>query len=84
MSIFELTLEDTLARKNSNKIWFFARLFVPLSPILRNRYLGLTGFDSGLRWYVSTRRLVGSLLNLSQRTINWRKQVRSRCLIEVQ
>ena len=30
MSIFELTLEDTLARKNSNKIWFFARLFVPL------------------------------------------------------
>ena len=30
MSIFELTLEDTLARKNSNKIWFFARLFVSL------------------------------------------------------
>ena len=37
MSIFELTLEDTLARKNSNKIWFFARLFVPLSPIYRKK-----------------------------------------------
>ena len=45
-------------------------------------HLGLTGFDSGLRWYVSTRRLLGSLLNLSQGKINWRKKLRSRCLIE--
>ena len=30
MSIFELTLEDTLVRKNSNKIWFFTCLFVSL------------------------------------------------------
>ena len=46
--------------------------------------LGLTGFDSGQEWYVSTRRLVGYLLNPSEQKINWRKQLRSRCLIEVQ
>ena len=35
--------------------------------------LGLTGFDSGLRWYVSTRRLVGSLHNPRQQKINWQQ-----------
>ena len=45
--------------------------------------LGLTGFDGEMKWYVSTRRLVGSLLNMSQRKINWQQRVCSRCLIEV-
>ena len=31
------TLEDTHTRKNSNKIWFFARLFVSL-PTKRTDY----------------------------------------------
>ena len=43
---------------------------------------GLTGFDSGLEWYVSTRSVVCWLLNLSGHKFIWRKQVRSRCLIE--
>src|SRR3712207_6345796 len=47
-------------------------------------FMGLFGFDSGMKWYVSTRRLVGYLLNLSGQKINWRKQLRSRCLIEAQ
>ena len=46
--------------------------------------LGLTGFDSGSKWYVSTRSLDGQLLNLSDQEFNWRKQLRSRCLIEAQ
>ena len=45
---------------------------------------GLTGFDSGLEWYVSTRSVVCLLLNLSGHKFIWRKQIRSRCLIEVQ
>ncbi len=51
------------------------------------RYLytmGLYGFDGKTKWYVSMRSVGGWLLNLSYRTINWRKQLRSRCLIEVQ
>ncbi len=46
--------------------------------------LGLTGFDGEMKWYVSTRRLLGSLHNLNQEKFNWRNKVRSRCLIEVQ
>ena len=43
---------------------------------------GLTGFDGEMKWYVSTRSLDYSLLNQSSQKINWRKQLRSRCLIE--
>jgi len=46
--------------------------------------MGLFGFDGKTRWYVSTRSIVDWLLNLSYRKINWRKQLRSRCLTEVQ
>jgi len=35
--------------------------------------MGLTGFDGEMKWYVSTRRLVGYLLNLSQQKINWQQ-----------
>ncbi len=52
-----------------------------LQSIYQN-LMGLTGFDSGSKWYVSTRSLVGYLLNQSGQKINWRKQIRSRCLIE--
>ena len=45
---------------------------------------GLTGFDGEMKWYVSTRSVVSLLLNISYQTINWRKQLRSRCLTEVQ
>ena len=31
--------------------------------------LGLTGFDGKMRWYVSMRRLVGYLLNLSEQKL---------------
>ena len=34
-------------------------------------YPGVTGFDGKSRWYVSTRRLVGYLLKLSELKINW-------------
>ena len=40
---------------------------------LRLFVLGLTGFDGEMKWYVSTRRLVGSLHNLSQRKFNWQQ-----------
>ena len=46
--------------------------------------LGLTGFDSKMRWYVSMRSDDCGLLNHVGRKINWRNKVRSRCLIEVQ
>ena len=45
---------------------------------------GLNGFDSGMKWYVSTRSFGSRLLNISYQQINWRKQLRSRCLTEVQ
>ena len=44
---------------------------------------GLTGFDSGMKWYVSTRSVGGWLHNPSYRQFNWRKKLRSRCLTEV-
>ena len=31
--------------------------------------LGLTGFDGEMKWYISTRRLVGYLLNLSEQKL---------------
>ena len=43
------------------------------SSYLRLFVLGLTGFDGEMKWYVSTRRLVGSLHNLSQRKFNWQQ-----------
>jgi len=46
--------------------------------------MGLFGFDGKTKWYVSTRSVVSLLLNISYQTINWRKQLRSRCLTEVQ
>ena len=52
--------------------------------ILRQFISGLTGFDGEMKWYVSTRSLDYSLLNQSSQKINWRKQLRSRCLIEAQ
>ena len=45
---------------------------------------GLTGFDSGLEWYVSMRSVVCWLPNPNGQKFNWRKQLRSRCLIEAQ
>ena len=36
-------------------------------------YLGLTGFDSGLDWYVSTRSVGCLLLNISGQKINWQQ-----------
>ena len=46
--------------------------------------LGLTGFDSKMRWYVSMRSDGCGLPNHVGRKINWRNTLRSRCLIEVQ
>ena len=43
------------------------------SRITRISYPGVTGFDGKSRWYVSTRRLVGYLLKLSERKINWQQ-----------
>ena len=45
---------------------------------------GLTGFDSGMKWYVSTRSVGGWLHNPSYQQFNWRKKLRSRCLTEAQ
>ncbi len=49
-----------------------------------NSNKGLTGFDSGLEWYVSMRSVVCWLPNPNGHKFNWRKQLRSRCLIEAQ
>ncbi len=48
------------------------------------RIMGLTGFDSKLRWYVSMRSDGCILHNPFGQKINWQQQVCSRCLIEVQ
>ena len=44
---------------------------------------GMTGFDSKMMWYVSMQRVDAPLFNIRHQTINWRKSLRSRCLIEV-
>ena len=46
--------------------------------------MGLTGFDSGQKWYVSMQCVDDWHLNPSCQRIIWRKQLRSRCVIEVQ
>jgi len=46
-----------------------------------SQIMGLIGFDSGLRWYVSMRSFVAWLLNIRHQQIIWRKFLRSRCLI---
>ena len=46
-------------------------------------HLGLTGFDSRMRWYVSMRSEDCVLHNQAGRKINWQQWVCSRCLIEV-
>ena len=43
------------------------------SSYLRLFVLGLTGFDGEMKWYVSTRRLVGYLLKPSEQKINWQQ-----------
>ena len=58
------------------------RLCVPLGLYPRF-YSGLTGFDSGTRWYVSMQSNGCELYNHFGQQFNWRKQLRSRCLIEV-
>ena len=40
---------------------------------VNHSHSGLIGFDGEMRWYVSTRRLVGSLHNLNQQKINWQQ-----------
>ena len=45
---------------------------------------GLTGFDSRMKLYVSMQSVGDLLYNISHQKIIWRKQLRSRCLIEVQ
>ena len=46
--------------------------------------MGLTGFDSGQKWFVSMQCVVGLHYNLRRQKFNWRKFLRSRCLIEEQ
>jgi len=65
-------------------IWRFQEKMLPLHIGYVRNILGLTGFDSRPRWYVSMRSDGCGLHNHVGRTINWRNKVRSRCLIEVQ
>ena len=65
----------------------FAQLYVPLSTIMLSMMLhclGLTGFDSGQKWYVSMQWVGNYHLNLSYQKIIWQRKLCSRCLIEVQ
>ena len=60
-----------------------------LTFIRKNLYLckynsGLIGFDSGLECCVSMQSAVCRLYNLGTQIFIWRKQLRSRCLTEVQ
>ncbi len=52
--------------------------------LINSEPLGVTGFDSELRWYVSMRSEDCVLHNPFGQKFNWRKQLRSRCLNEVQ
>ena len=55
------------------------------APTKRNQpIMGMTGFDSKSMWYVSMQRVVAPLYNLRHQQFNWRKFLRSRCLIEAQ
>jgi len=64
--------------KNHGKTFFYRKIIVTLHDYIS----GLTGFDGEMKWYVSTRRFGCFLPNQSNQRINWRKQLRSRCLIE--
>ena len=67
--------------RNSRNLYYLCNSFQVRELLNRS---GLTGFDSGLEWYVSTRSVDDWLINLSCQQINWRKQLRSRCLTELQ
>ena len=62
----------------------FRFYFYNFAPDYNIYNLGVTGFDGKSSWYVSMRSDGCILHNLFGRTINWRKHLRSRCLIEVQ
>ena len=70
------------------KKWrFVAKLCVSLHTIMLGMMLyqlGLTGFDSGQKWYVSMQWVGNYHLNLSYQKIIWQRKLCSRCLIEVQ
>ena len=70
-----------------NKWCFVAKLFLSLHTIMLGMMLhqqGLTGFDSGQKWYVSMQWVGNYHLNLSYQKIIWQRKLCSRCLIEVQ
>ena len=71
---------DTPSEEN---FWKFANKLYFCSPITIF-ILGVTGFDSEPRWYVSMRSDDCGLHNHVGQKINWRNKVRSRCLNEVQ
>ena len=55
-----------------------------LSLCVEMKYiLGLTGFDSGQKWYVSMQWVGNFHLNLSYQNFIWQRKLCSRCLIEV-
>ena len=70
------------------KKWrFVAELCVSLHTIMLGMMLyqlGLTGFDSGQKWYVSMQWVGNYHLNISYQKIIWQRKLCSRCLIEVQ
>jgi len=45
--------------------------------------LGLTGFDSGQKWYVSMQSVGDLLFNRSYQHFIWQSRICSCCLIEV-
>nr|DAL98509.1 MAG TPA: hypothetical protein [Caudoviricetes sp.] len=47
-----------------------------------NKPMGLTGFDSEMKWFVSMQCIVGWHYNLRRQIFNWRRKLRSCCLIE--
>ena len=55
-----------------------------LSFIFAHYIMGLTGFDSGQKWYVSMQCVGDWHLNPSYQRIIWRNKLRSRCVIEEQ
>ena len=62
----------------------FVHVRLLLNAVRGQTKSGLTGFDSGMKWYVSTRSVGGWLHNPSYQQFNWRKKLRSRCLTEAQ
>ena len=69
--MYEMKPTFLLCHKNisKNNIVFKNKYVILHRFSAKYYFMGLTGFDGKMRWYVSMRRLVGYLLNLSEQKL---------------